>query len=125
MSGSIQAFTMTQTRLRTTITTGNSGSTYGYRTTAGPFGSLAVTSWAGFTITDLYTDAGNELIITFNAAPNVSMLREIRAADSFGGTVIAPTSLASIVGNSFVWATSLTGPVYGASGQVLNVTLTR
>lgn len=126
MSGAaVGASAVAETRLATTISPGNSGSAFGYRTTAGPFGSLASTSWAQKTITDVYSDAGNNLIVTFNSAPTASTLREVRGTNSVGSSFSAPTSLATIVGNSFVWASSLGGNIYTSGTGTLAISFIR
>lgn len=118
-----------QTTLRTTITLGNSGAgaqPFGYRTTGGfAFGSMGTTSWAGLTITDLYSDNINDLVITFNSAPSNSILFQISGGDSFGGSYSVLRSSGVISGNSFVWASALGYNPYASSGPTLTVTLRR
>lgn len=98
------------------------GSEYGYRTSGSVYGSLSPTFFVlpgVATITDIYSNSGNDLIITFNVAP--PQFNRLVLSDSFGGTKTAYRSDGSIVGNSVIWASGvLGGAVYGSTIGPLN-----
>lgn len=115
MTSAQQANAMVETiGLTGIVTPGNSGATWGYRTTSGTFGAMSATNYRGNVITDMYTDAANNLIIRFTSAPAAGFLKRVRTADSFGGSRNFLASIGSIVGNSYVFTVVPGGAVYAS-----------